>query len=167
MEEAKPKIVEAITASRGRQAMSTKAAQVVHDLREALKGGEPLATAAQKANVKVEPIPPFILMDEPADSADPAKAKEKAPDITAVKNAAATLQQGELSDLFPWEDGGIVAIVEKRDPPDEAKYGMKKTELAQRINTNKREIVFYEWLREKQREAGLLKEPPPNEAKPS
>ena len=84
-----------------------------------------------------------------------------------VPQTPATLQPGELSDLFPWEDGGIVAIVEKRDPPDDAKYGMKKMELAQRINTNKREIVFYEWLREKQREAGLLKEPPPNEAKPS
>ncbi|HEY4282198.1 MAG TPA: peptidylprolyl isomerase [Chthoniobacterales bacterium] len=157
LDEAKPKIVESIKAGRAREAMSTKAAQAAHDLREGLKAGEPLSFAAEKVNLKAESVPPFVLMDDEKD--DPKKPKEKTPDLLAVKNAAASLQPGEVSDFFPWEDGGIIVVLEKREPPDEAKYGAKKKELIDRIKTNKHGIVFFEWLREKQREAGLLKEP--------
>ena len=157
LEEAKPKIVESLKAARAREAMSAKAAQAVHDLREGLKAGEPLSFAAEKVGLKAEKIPPFTLMDE---APDPEKAKEQGSDFIAVKNAAAGLQPNDVSDFFPWEDGGIIVVVEKRDPPDEAKYGPKRKELAERIKNNKREIVFYEWLRDKQREAGILKENP-------
>ena len=158
LEEAKPKIVESLTTSHARQAMSTKASQVVHDLREGLKAGEPLPFAAEKVNVKLEKIPPFVLLEEEKEGPD--KAKEKTPDMIAVKNASASLQPGEVSEFMPWQDGGIIVVLEKRDPPDEGKYGPKKKELAERITTNKREIVFYEWLREKQREAGILRANP-------
>jgi parvulin-like peptidyl-prolyl isomerase len=158
MEEAKPKIVDSLKASRAREAMSLKASAAVHDLREGLKAGEPLSFAAEKVNLKAEKIPTFTLMDD--ENQDPNKPQEKKPDMIAVKNAVASLQPGEVSDFFPWEDGGIIAVLEKRDPPDEAKYGPKKKELAERIQTNKREIAFYEWLREKQREAGILRSQP-------
>jgi len=165
IEEAKPKIQESLTATKERQAMSAKAAQVVHDLREGMKAGEPLAFSAEKANVKPEKVTPFILLDEekPAspnekDKDKPAdKAQDKPKDLIAIKNAAASLQPGDVSEFFPWEDGGIIVVLEKRDLPDETKYGPKKKELADRISNNKREIVFYEWLRSKQREAGILK----------
>jgi len=155
LEEAKPKIVEAMTAAKAREAMSLKAAQAVHDLREGLKAGEPLSFTAEKVNLKPEKIAPFTLMDE--ETADPNKPKEEPRDLIAVKNATASLQAGEVSDFFPWEDGGIIVVLEKREPPDDAKYGAKKADLANRIINNKREIVFYEWLRDKQREAGILK----------
>ena len=172
IEEAKPKVVEAITTVRARMALATKGQQAVHDLREGLKAGEPLSFAAEKVNVKVEKVPEFILMEEENDLTDPTKPKDKEKDkdkpkdLMSIKNAVATLQPGDISEFYPSQDGGIIAIVEKREPPDEAKYGPKRTELAQRINTNKREIVFYEWLREKQREAGILKAEP-STAKPS
>src|SRR5262249_13202591 len=124
-------------------------------LREGLKAGEPLSFAAEKVGLKAEKVPPFTLMDEPPDKE---KAKEQSSDFVAVKNAAMSLQPNDVSDFFPWEDGGIIVAVEKRDPPDETKYGAKRKELAERIQNNKREIVFYEWLRDKQREAGILKE---------
>jgi hypothetical protein len=159
LDEAKPKITESLTTSKARQAMSLKAAQVVHDLREGLKAGEPLSFAAEKVNVKAEKLPTFTLLDEEKDAKDaldPNKAKEQR-DLMMTKNAVASLQPGDVSEMYPWEDGGVIAVLERREPPDEAKYGGKKAELTKRIVDNKREIAFYEWLRQQQQEAGLLK----------
>jgi hypothetical protein len=156
--EAKPKIVDAIKSSRAREALANKGAQAAHDLREGLKAGEPLSFAAEKVNVKAEKVAPFILMDD-LDVNDEAAKKEKSDkpaDLIAIKNAAASLQPGDVSDFFPWDDGGLITVLEKRDLPDEAKYGAKKNDMGERIKNNKRDIVFYEWLRERQREAGVL-----------
>ena len=156
LEEAKPKIVEAIKSSRAREMAANQGAKAAHDLREGLKAGEPLPSACQKANVKAEKIEPFTLMDD-VDQKDPAAAaKNKPSDFLAVKNAAAQLQPGEVSEFFPSEDGGIIVVLEKREPPDEAKYQASKASFEQRILGNKRDLVFYDWLRERQREAGLF-----------
>jgi parvulin-like peptidyl-prolyl isomerase len=155
IEEAKPKIVDAIKASRAREMLSNKAAKIAHDLRETLKAGTPLSAGLEQANAKAEKLAPFTLMDD----IDPNAAempKDKPPDFIAVKNAIAAIQPGEVSDFFPWEDGGVIAVLEKREPPDETKYDEKKAAFDERILRNKREIVFYEWLRERQREAGLV-----------
>jgi hypothetical protein len=159
LEEARPKILDAIKASRSREALMNKGAQAVHDLREGLKAGEPLGFAAEKVNVKAEKVPPFILLDEAEEKEATDKAKEKSDkpaDMIAIRNAVSDLRPGEVSEFYPWEGGGIIAVVEQREAPDDSKYGGKKTDLAERIKNNKREIVFYEWLREKQREAGVI-----------
>jgi peptidyl-prolyl cis-trans isomerase D len=169
LEEAKPKIVDSLKASGARQALTNKGAQASRELREGLKAGEPLGFAAEKVNVKPEKVPPFILMDDLDPNELAAKAdekKDKPADLIAIKNAAYSLQPGDVSEFFPWEDGGIIAILEKRDPPDEAKFGSKKKDLAERIERNKRETVFYEWLRERQKE-GVVIAGPPREAKKS
>ncbi len=156
LDEARPKIVEAIKAHRAQQAMMEKGAKVAHDVREGLKSGEPLSFALETANVKAEKVPPFTLMDE-SDSKQPgAKNQEKTqkpPDFLAIRSAAASLQPGEVSDFFPWENGGIIVVLEKREPPDEAKDRDKEKQFAERIEHNKSEIVFYGWLQQKQREA--------------
>ncbi len=64
VEEAKPKIVDALKKSRARELMSTKGAEVVQQLREATESGQPLEAAIQKAGVKSEKLPPFSLFDE-------------------------------------------------------------------------------------------------------
>src|SRR5205814_7542945 len=64
VEEAKPKIVDALKQSRARELMSTKGAEVVQQLREATKSGQPLEAAIQKAGVKPETLPPFSLFEE-------------------------------------------------------------------------------------------------------
>jgi hypothetical protein len=155
IEEAKPKIADAIKASRAREMLSTKAAKIAHDLREALKAGTPLSSALQQADAKAEKLAPFTLMEEMEPDAANAP-KDKPPDFIAIRNAVAAIQPGEVSDLFPWEDGGIIAVLEKREPPDETKYREKKATFEERILRNKREIVFYDWLHERQREAGLV-----------
>jgi peptidyl-prolyl cis-trans isomerase D len=160
--EAKPKIVESLTATHARQAMATVASQVEHDLREGLKAGEPLSFAAEKAKVKVDKVPTFTLVQDPKEkeAAASKEGKENSREMLAVRNAVATLQPGEVSEFFPWEDGGIIAVLEKREPPDETKFGGKKAELAKDLNDSKRKIALFEWLREKQREAGILKSGP-------
>ena len=160
LEEAKPKIVEAVKSNRARELLSNKGAKVAHDVREGLQAGEPLAFACEKVGVKAEKIEPFALMDD-AEPPDPAKPKKDKPaDFIAIKNAVAALQPGGVSEFFPWDEGGIVAVLEKREPPDEAKYRDEKASFEERIMRNKRQIVFYEWLRAKQREAGVQPEAP-------
>lgn len=155
VEEAKPKILEAIKTRRAREMVASKGAKVAHDLREGLKAGEPLASILQKANVKSEKVEPFSLLDEPELKSDGDQKKERPPDFLAVKNAAASLRPGDVSEFFPWEEGGLVVYLEKQEPPDQAKYEQGKSEFEKRILNNKREIVFAEWLRERQDEAGL------------
>ena len=64
VEEAKPKIVDALKKSRDRELMSTKGAEVVQQLREATKSGQPLEATIQKAGVKSEKLPAFSLFEE-------------------------------------------------------------------------------------------------------
>src|SRR5206468_4026210 len=63
LEEAKPKIVEALKARKERELLTVRAANVAHDLGEALKA-DTIAKAAQKLNLKLEKLPPFSLADE-------------------------------------------------------------------------------------------------------
>jgi len=155
LEEATPKIVDAIKTSRSREMLSNKGAKLVHDLREGLKTGESLPSLLEKANVKAEKLEPFTLLDEPDVKEEVDKKKEKSPDLLAIKNVAASLRPGEVSEFFPWEQGGIIVYLEKQEPPDQSKYQQGKSNFATRILNNKRQIVFSEWLHEKQTEAGL------------
>jgi parvulin-like peptidyl-prolyl isomerase len=157
LEEAKPKVVEAIKTSRSREIVSNKGATAAHDLRESLKSGAPLAFSWEKASLKPEKIPPFALADEVDSKIEPNK-KESA-DLPAIKNAVGDLNAGDVSEFFPTDDGGLIAVVEKREPPDEAKVGQNGAAFEERYVNNKRRIVFYEWLRERQREAGLATAP--------
>ena len=156
MEEAKPKIVEAIKNSRARERMSTKAAEIVQQLREGAKSpaGAGLQAAIQKAGVKAEKVPPFSFLDETTE----AQAKEpnkEPPDLIVIKEAVAYLNPGEISNFLPADDSGLIAILEKREPPPGANAPEKKAAFTKRVLDNKRQIVFFEWLRDRQREAGV------------
>jgi len=148
IEEAKPTVVEAIKSSRTKELISTKGAEIAHQLREATTSGQPLQAAIQKMGIKAEKVPPFSLVED--STAKPEERKES-PDLVAIKNAAAQLNPGDVSDFFPWEEGGLIAVLEKREPADPAKYREKKAAF----DNHYREIVFYEWLRDRQRDAGL------------
>jgi len=155
LEEAKPKIVDALKAAREREMVSAKGAKASQDLREGLKGGKPLSSALEAANVKAEKLEPFTLADD-ADVKNPGdQLKNKSPDMIAIKNAVSQIQPGEVSDFFPSDDSGMIVLLEKREPPDPAKYQQGKAEFDQQYLKNKRQIVFYEWLRDRQRAADV------------
>jgi PPIC-type PPIASE domain/SurA-like N-terminal domain len=156
LEEAKPKVVDAIKLRTAREIVTNKGAEVVRETRELLASGAPLSFALEKTNVKAEKLEPFSIAEDVDPEEMPKEPKKRAPDFMAVRNAVAALQPGDVSDFIPWEDGGIVAILEKRELPDETRLAQKKEVFQQRILTNKREIVFYEWLHDRQVEAGIV-----------
>jgi parvulin-like peptidyl-prolyl isomerase len=160
LEEAKPKVVDAIKKSRSQELLATKGAEIARQLRDAIKSNQSIEGAAQKAGVKAEKIPPFTLMDEANSKVDEKKPAEP-PDMMLIKNAAARLQPGEVSDFVPFGDGGVLVALEKREPPDAGKYRENKAAFEERYLNGKQEVVFYEWLRDRQHDAGLGQTAPP------
>jgi hypothetical protein len=153
MEEAKPKIMETLKNSRARERMSTKGAEIVQQLRDATKSDQSLEAAVQKTGVKMEKVPPFSLIDE-ATEAQAKEPNKQLPDLVVIKEAVGYLNPGEISNFFPSDETGLIAILEKRESPDPNDRG-KKAAFAKRVLDNKRQVVFFEWLRDRQREAGL------------
>jgi hypothetical protein len=158
LEEAKPKIVEALKKSRSRELMSTKGAEAVNQLREAIKSGQSLEAAIQKVGAKPEKIPPFSLIEDektkPEDKEKEPKKDEPA-DLTAIKDAVGFLNAGEISDFSPSGENGFVAVLEKREPSTDANAAEKKAAFEKRLLDNKQRVVLYEWLHDRQQAAGL------------
>jgi hypothetical protein len=165
LEEAKPKIVEALRKERLQQLVSTKAAEVTQQIREKLKAGVTPEVAIQQTGLKPEKIPPFSLLDDPipvpkpspaaSPGASPSAEKKPPADLPAVKQSVAELHPGEVSPFVPTADGGLIAVLEKREPLDMAKFELTRPLLEGRMLQNKRTIVFFEWLAERRREAGV------------
>ena len=156
LEEAKPKIVETIKKSKARELMSTKAAEVVQQLREAKQSGQPLEAAIQKSGAKAEKLPPFSLIEEEKPKSQDKEPKKNEPaDLPAIKQAVAFLNPGEISDFFPAGENGFIAILEKREPLAAANAAEKKAAYEKTLLDNKRRIVFMEWLRDRGQAAGL------------
>jgi hypothetical protein len=155
VEEAKPKIVEAIKKSRSRELMSTKGAELAQQLREATKSGQPREAAIQKAGAKPEQLTPFSLIEEEKTKPEGKESKNEPPELTAIKEAVAFLNAGEISDFFPSGENGLIAIVEKREPLADANAGEKKAAFEKRVLENKQRIVLYEWLHDRQQASGV------------
>jgi hypothetical protein len=165
--------------------MSTKAAQVVNQLREATKSspGSDLQAAIQKAGVKAEKVQPFSLFEEEiANSQDTEANQSKEPkseklaqgkeskneppsqskgpkdeprDLPMIKQAVAFLNAGDISDFVPSAEDGFIAILEKREPFADADAAQKKAAFEKRLLDSKQRIVLYEWLHDRQQAAGL------------
>jgi parvulin-like peptidyl-prolyl isomerase len=155
LEQAKPKIVDALKKTRSRELMSTKGAELVQQLREAKTSGQPLETAIQKAGAKPEKLPAFSLIEEEQQKSDPKERKNQPSELLAVKNAVELLNPGDVSDFVPFGTEGIIAILEKREPFAEANTGEKKADYEKRVLENKERIVVVEWLHDRQQTAGL------------
>ncbi len=156
LEEAKPKITETLKSERVRQLASTKGAEVVRQLREALRSGTPLEKAAEQNGLKLERLPSMALVETPdPDKPKPDKPKEEAADLPAIKNAVSSLNAGEVTDFVPAAKGGLVAVLEKRAPADPAGYAAAKAQFETRYLTQSRGAMFVEWLRDRRRAAGV------------
>jgi len=161
LEEARPKIVEAITKSKSRELMSTKAAEMVQQLREAKQSGQPLEAAIQKTGGKSEKLSPFSIIEDEKQKSQDKASQDKEPkknepaDLPMIKQAVAFLNPGEVSDFFPAGENGFIAILEKREPMAAANASEKKAAFEKRLLDNKERIVLMEWLRDRGQAAGL------------
>jgi parvulin-like peptidyl-prolyl isomerase len=156
LDEAKQKIVDAIKNDRAREMAMSKGRTAAEALRNAVKGGQPFDAALKQAGgLKAEKMEPFTVADE-TDEKKPAEKPQNQPtDMMMLKNVASQLQPGEVSEFVPWIDGGLIVRLEKREPPDPAKYQQAKATFEERYLKSAREYVFMEWLRDRQREADL------------
>src|SRR5947209_1028160 len=155
LEQAKPKIVDALKKTRGRELLSTKGAELVQQLREAKNSGQPLETAIQQAGAKPEKLPAFSLIEEEQQKPDVKEPKNQSPELLAVKDSVVLLNPGDVTDFVPSGTDGFIAILEKREPLADANAGDKKVAFEKRILENKERIVLVEWLRDRQQAAGL------------
>jgi len=157
LDEAKPKVVDAIKADRSREIATTKGRQAADSLKNALKSGKPLPVALKEAGgLKADKLEPFMLADDMDKKNPQEKPTNEAADTVIVKNMASALHPGEVSDFAPWIDGGVIVILDKRESPDPAKYQETKTKMEERYLKTAREYVFEEWLRDRQRNADLV-----------
>jgi parvulin-like peptidyl-prolyl isomerase len=156
LDEAKQKIVDQIKNERSREMATAKGRKGAETLRNGLKAGQSLQVSLQQAGgLKPEKIEPFTVADETEGKNPPEKPKNEPADMMMIKNVSAQLQPGDVSDFVPWTDGGLIVLLEKREPPDPAKYQQTKATFEERYLKTAREYVFMEWLRDRQRAAGL------------
>lgn len=154
-EEAKPKIVEALKKTRARELMSTKSTELVQQLREAKKNGQPVDAVLQKAGVKSETLPAFSLADEESEKPEAGDQKQRTAELFTIKDAVAFLNPGDVTDFLPSGADGLIVILEKREPLEAAVATEKKAGFEKRILENKERIVLVEWLHDRQQAAGL------------
>ena len=152
---AKPKIVDALKKARARELMSTKAAELVQQLREAKKSGQPFEPVIEKAGVKPEKLEPFALIDQASEKPEGNDQKKGSPDLLMIKEAVAFLNAGDVTDFVPSGTDGVIAILEKREPLGGSTAAEKKAAFEKRILDNKQRIVLVEWLRDRQQASGL------------
>jgi len=167
LEEARPKIVEALTKEKAHQMIAQKSAEVAGLLREKMESGMSLAEAATAASVQVEKIPPFSLVDAlpgatPAPTPPP---KNENTETNYIKQAANSLKPGEISDFVSTPNGGgLLVILEKREALGPAAFEKSRSVLEDEAFQNKTTIAFYEWLRERWQAAGVQEQKAPNKA---
>jgi len=155
LEEAKPKIVDALKKTRARELMSTKSAELVQQLREAKKSNQSLDAAIENAGLKPEKLTAFSLIDEELEKSDSNEPKKQSPELLTIKDAVALLNPGDVTDFVPSGTDGLIAILEKREPLGDTAAGEKRAAFEKRILENKQRIVLVEWLRDRQQAAGL------------
>jgi len=155
LEEAKPKVAESLKAERLRELLSNKGAEIARKIREG--NGKPLDQIAQEAGLKLERVPPFALAVNtvvPVEK-DKEPPKPDAPDLPMIKRAVSELSPGEVSEFVPTDKGGLIAVLEKREPIDPTAYSQAKTTFELPYLGQKLNIAFFEWLRERRRVAGV------------
>jgi hypothetical protein len=137
--------------------IAAKAAEVARKLREDLKSGKAVQEAATEAGVKAEKLPAFALVDTPpgaTPSPIPEK-KDESSDMQTIKQSASTLSPGGVSDYVNTPAGGLIVVVEKRTEPGPAQFEKSRSVIEERALTNAGQAVFYEWLRDRRRAAGV------------
>ena len=135
--------------------MSTKGAELVQQLREAKKSGQPVEAAIEKAGVKPEKLPAFSLIEEESEKSEGNEQKKQSPELLTIKDSVALLNPGDVTDFVPSGTDGLIAILEKREPLADTSGADKKAAFEKRILENKERIVLVEWLRDRQQAAGL------------
>ncbi|MBA3543480.1 MAG: peptidylprolyl isomerase [Chthoniobacterales bacterium] len=161
-EEARPKIVESLKKQGVRTMVAAKATEAAQKMRDAIQSGKTAEAAAAEAGLKAEKLPAFALVDTPPGETPAPKpdAKAEAPDIPYIKQAASKLEPKSVSDYVGTPQGGLLVVVEKRETLGPAEFEKARGALEKQALGSKSQVVFYEWLREQRRAAGVQEKAP-------
>ena len=131
LDEAKPKITETLIKDRLKQLVAKRGNDVARTVREAAKANTPLDKALGQMGLQAERIPPFSIVENPPPPPPkPEEAKDKKPDIpdlATIKSAVRELNPGDATDFVSTEKGGLVAVLEAREPGDPSGFEKAKT----------------------------------------
>jgi hypothetical protein len=162
LDEAKPKITESLTKEHLNQLVAKRAADVARTIREATRVSTPLDKALAQMGLQAERLPPFSILENspgptpaPSPGQKPEEKKPDAPDLPAIKNAVRELSPGDASDFVATTTGGLVVVLESREPGDPAGFAKAKADFEKNYLQSKRMVVFDEWLHDRRRAAGL------------
>jgi hypothetical protein len=132
---------------------------VARTVREAAKAGTPLDKALAQMGLQAERVPAFSIIENPPQPPPkPEEAKDKKPDVpdlASIKSSVQELSPGDATDFVATEKGGLVAVLEKRDPGDPAGYAAAKVSFEKNYLQSKKMLVFDEWLQDRRKAAGL------------
>lgn len=142
LEEAKPRIVEAIKKEKGQSALVTQANEARTKIEAALQAGKSFTAAAEEAGVKVESFPAFSLA-QPVEQ----------PDANRIAEASMGLKENGLSPLVTTQTGGLLIHVDKRLPIDESKMAADEKEQMVEMRNLRRYAAFIEWMNLQRAEA--------------
>ena len=118
--------MDALKKTRSRELISTKGAELVQQLREAKKSGQPLEAVIEKAGVKPEKLAAFSLIEEETEKSEGDEQKKQSPELLTIKEAVVLLNPGDVTDFMPSGTDGLIAILEKREPLGDARPGRKR-----------------------------------------
>jgi hypothetical protein len=159
LDEAKPKITDLLSKQKLKQLVATRGNDVARTVREAAKANTPLDKALAQMGLQAERVPPFSIIENPPQPPPkPEEAKDKKPDVpdlASIKSSVQELSPGDATDFVATEKGGLVAVLEKRDPGDPAGYAAAKVSFEKNYLQSKKMLVFDEWLQDRRKAAGL------------
>ena len=146
-EEARPHVIEQIKTERANMALITKGNEVQAAIAAAMKGGKSFAEAAKDAGQKVDNLPAFSLTEP--------KAVQEIPDAQEIVGKAVSLAEGELSEFFPSTQGGLIVLLEKRDPIDEGQFQKDEASQIAMLRERKSFTTFLGWLQTRMKFANV------------
>lgn len=144
LEEAKPRIVEAIKREKGEAALVAHAKEVREKILKAMEAGKPFTAAAEEAGVKAEKFPPFSL-------AEPVNA----PGAARIAEASIGLKENGLSNLVTTPDEGFLIHLDRLLPVDAAKMAEEQKQQLEELRQQYRILAFMEWLNGQREQSGL------------
>jgi parvulin-like peptidyl-prolyl isomerase len=126
------------------EAMRKKAGEVHAKIVEAKKAGKSFTEACEAAGVKAEAYPAYSMMKQPPPGSN-----------TQVREVAAKLAPGDVSEFTPGDAGGVIVHVDQRPVVDEKSFEEQKANFATYTERARTESIFRDWLKERRRAAGL------------
>lgn len=141
LETIRDRVVEDFRRSRATELVNAAGNELHSALTNAIAQGKSFQDAAKEANATVIDVPP-VSQKTPLVPVLPNRA-----DLTALKNAAFALKEGEISAFTPTRSGGLIVRLQAKVPVSAEKMSKEFPEYLAEMRRNRRYEAFTDWLR--------------------